>query len=466
MESYPDPAIVGKAFVKQYYTQMHRDPSQMHRFYLDQSSFVHGGSEMGSEEPVIGQKAIHDKILSLELHQVHAKIKQVDSHATLGNGIVIQVTGELSTSGHPMRAFVQTFVLAPESPKKYYVHNDIFRYQDDDLVSESETNDGPGEGENPAVLEQSPDDGDYPPAHADEAPPTSTKEGEVGYVATTTAELGGAVEGGLPEEAGDVAGGWHNVQYGDSAVLSVGDLAHNGIPAEAGDTPPQLPPSTQDFPPEPPPSHEVEVGEEGGDTNGMTTLESGETEPSKGTWASRLARGTGFSSSAVVSAPKPPPVQTQGQPRPPNTTSLSSQALPQRESRDSRVRRTEASRNAPKDSKKVSTLNPRDAPDTYQIFVGGLPSNSTEQDLRSVFADFGSIIEVRVNPKNFAFVVFDNAESVRKVITQKEQISLRSKYLNIEPKRPSAPRSGLPNRGKAGMGPTPGKPRMGKPPKR
>ena len=56
----------------------------------------------------------------------------------------LQVTGELSTGGHPMRAFVQTFVLAPETPKKYYVHNDMFRYQDDDLVSESETNDGPG----------------------------------------------------------------------------------------------------------------------------------------------------------------------------------------------------------------------------------------------------------------------------------------------------------------------------------
>ena len=55
-----------------------------------------------------------------------------------------QVTGELSIGGHPMRAFVQTFVLAPETPKKFYVHNDIFRYQDDDLVSESETNDTPG----------------------------------------------------------------------------------------------------------------------------------------------------------------------------------------------------------------------------------------------------------------------------------------------------------------------------------
>ena len=50
-----------------------------------------------------------------------------------------------------MRAFVQTFVLAPESPKKYYVHNDIFRYQDDDLISESETNEVVGGEENPVV---------------------------------------------------------------------------------------------------------------------------------------------------------------------------------------------------------------------------------------------------------------------------------------------------------------------------
>ena len=36
-------------------------------------------------------QAIHEKIKSLDLNQCHAKIKQVDSHSTLGNGIVIQV---------------------------------------------------------------------------------------------------------------------------------------------------------------------------------------------------------------------------------------------------------------------------------------------------------------------------------------------------------------------------------------
>ena len=41
------------------------------------------------------------------------------------------MSGELSNNGQPMRRFVQTFVLAPQSAKKYYVRNDIFRYQDD-----------------------------------------------------------------------------------------------------------------------------------------------------------------------------------------------------------------------------------------------------------------------------------------------------------------------------------------------
>ena len=43
----------------------------------------------------------------------------------------LQVAGELSNAGQPMRRFMQTFILAPQSPKKYYVHNDIFRYQDE-----------------------------------------------------------------------------------------------------------------------------------------------------------------------------------------------------------------------------------------------------------------------------------------------------------------------------------------------
>ena len=45
-----------------------------------------------------------------------------------------------------------------------------------------------------------------------------------------------------------------------------------------------------------------------------------------------------------------------------------------------------------------------------------------------------------MNQKNFAFVVFDGPEAVHKVIIKKDQIQLKGKHLNIEPKRPSASR--------------------------
>ena len=93
----------------------------------------------------------------------------------------------------------------------------------------------------------------------------------------------------------------------------------------------------------------------------------------------------------------------------------------------------------------------RDMPDSCQIFVGGLPGGTSEAELRELFSDFGTILEVRINQKNFAFVVFGSAEAVQKVLAKKESIQLRSKPLNIEMKRPSAPRSGGIGRGKPGI---------------
>ncbi|KAG5882906.1 hypothetical protein JTB14_020174 [Gonioctena quinquepunctata] len=149
MEAPPSPQSVGREFVRQYYTLLNKAPTHLHRFYNHQSSFVHGGLDPPNREtsPVIGQKQIHQKIQQLNFRDCHAKITQVDSQATLGNGVVVQVTGELSNAGQPMRRFTQTFVLAAQSPKKYYVHNDIFRYQDEIISDEECEADGHSEQE-------------------------------------------------------------------------------------------------------------------------------------------------------------------------------------------------------------------------------------------------------------------------------------------------------------------------------
>lgn len=52
--------------------------------------------------------------MSLQFNECHTKIRHVDAHATLNDGVVVQVLGELSNNGQPMRKFMQTFVLAPE----------------------------------------------------------------------------------------------------------------------------------------------------------------------------------------------------------------------------------------------------------------------------------------------------------------------------------------------------------------
>lgn len=103
------------------------------RFYSDDSSLIHGSLSKPGDvtDPVCGQVDINSKIMSLNFKDCHAKIRQVDSLETVGKGVVVQVTGELSNNGQPMRRFFQTFVLAPRSPTNYYVRNDIFRYQDE-----------------------------------------------------------------------------------------------------------------------------------------------------------------------------------------------------------------------------------------------------------------------------------------------------------------------------------------------
>ncbi|XP_015181642.1 PREDICTED: ras GTPase-activating protein-binding protein 2 isoform X1 [Polistes dominula] len=140
MEASPSPQSVGREFVRQYYTLLNQAPAHLHRFYNQHSSFVHGGLDSNREStPAVGQKQIHQKIQQLNFRDCHAKISQVDSQLTLENGVVVQVSGELSNAGQPMRRFTQTFVLAIQAPKKYYVHNDIFRYQDMIFPDEEET---------------------------------------------------------------------------------------------------------------------------------------------------------------------------------------------------------------------------------------------------------------------------------------------------------------------------------------
>ncbi|CAO2624086.1 Ras GTPase-activating protein-binding protein 1 [Lemmus lemmus] len=71
--------------------------------------------------------------MSQSFTNYHTKFCHVDAHAALNEGVVVQVIGLLSNNNQDLRRFMQTFVLAPGGSvaNKFYVHNDIFRYQDE-----------------------------------------------------------------------------------------------------------------------------------------------------------------------------------------------------------------------------------------------------------------------------------------------------------------------------------------------
>ncbi|KAK8317180.1 hypothetical protein V6Z11_A13G090700 [Gossypium hirsutum] len=117
MQSDPsasDPQGIGNAFVKQYYTVLHNDPSHAYKFYLDLSVLSRPGTD-GAMKSVTTLKA---------------EISFADAQFSLANGVIVLVTGSLIGKDDVRRKFTQSFFLAPQEGG-YYVLNDVFRYVDD-----------------------------------------------------------------------------------------------------------------------------------------------------------------------------------------------------------------------------------------------------------------------------------------------------------------------------------------------
>ncbi|XP_057183710.1 heterogeneous nuclear ribonucleoprotein D0 isoform X2 [Triplophysa rosa] len=83
--------------------------------------------------------------------------------------------------------------------------------------------------------------------------------------------------------------------------------------------------------------------------------------------------------------------------------------------------------------------------DEGKLFVGGLSWDTTKKDLKDYFTKFGEVVDctLKLDPltgrsRGFGFVLFKDAESVEKVITQKEH-KLNGKV--IDPKRAKAMKS-------------------------
>ncbi|XP_044047629.1 ras GTPase-activating protein-binding protein 2 isoform X3 [Siniperca chuatsi] len=414
----PSPLLVGREFVRQYYTLLNKAPDFLHRFYGRNSSYVHGGLDPSGKlaEAVYGQAEIHKKVMSLQFSECHTKIRHVDAHATLSDGVVVQVLGELSNNGQPMRKFMQTFVLAPEGSvaNKFYVHNDIFRYEDEvfgdseaelDEESEEEVEEEQEERQpSPEPLQESPNSTTYYETH----PVTNGVEEPMEEPAPEPEpepEPEPKVEEIKPEA--------------DEKVLEeMEEKAPSPVPVES-------PPNTQ----EPP------------KTSSWASVTSKNLPPT-GTVAS-----SGISPHVVKAPSSQPRVETK-----PET-----QTAPLRP-RDQRTRDRPAfiprgprpGGRGDADSGDMDSRRIVRYPDSHQLFVGNLPHDIDESELKEFFMTYGNVVELRINTKgvggklpNFGFVVFDDSDPVQRILGAKVEgpIMFRGEVrLNVEEKKTRAVR--------------------------
>ncbi|CAF3416143.1 unnamed protein product [Rotaria sp. Silwood1] len=415
VQTNPSPFDVGRAFVHQYYTLLHQAPDLLHRFYSTDSTFIHGGVDRpGSTERIaVGPVEIARRISELNLRDCHAKIRQVDSHPTIGNGVVVQVTGELSNNGHPMRRFMQTFVLAPRQPKKYYVQNDIFRYQDevfDDGSDEDDRSSSQNYGDMDKV------------SNADSSAAITQQP----LLATATSR-------DTPEEE-------QQEQQQQQQPLPPRDV-NNQQQVLLNQTVQQQEPPLNGL-------------DESTGYNGQQEIVQENQQQTKqiipeGTSYAGIAKlhsATGsisnINSTGSISMPPPQPTNTNR-----STTIKSASNRTNNQPRGNNNYYPQSNRgnqwtgNNQQDPSpgRRSGSNMATVPNEQQVFVGSLPLDFTREDLIKCFSQYGHVRDAKLqtpihdNKKNFGFVCFDDPEVASEVVKM-EHITYNNHRLNVEPK--------------------------------
>ncbi|XP_004073663.1 ras GTPase-activating protein-binding protein 1 [Oryzias latipes] len=421
----PSAQLVGREFVRQYYTLLNQAPDYLHRFYGKNSSYVHGGVDGNGKplEPVYGQSEIHKRVMALSFRDCHTKIRHVDAHATLNEGVVVQVMGELSNNLQPMRKFMQTFVLAPEGtvPNKFYVHNDVFRYQDEVFAdSDSEV---PEESED-EDLERAPS-------------PDTTEEPAPFYDPTACSE---------PTAPGDdeEVGASPEPEVEKDLEAPEAETAHDSrTETHSDDEQTEKRPSTPAAPTTEPVSAPAEPAPSAPEENRPFSWAS---VTSKNLPPSGAIAVSGISPHVVKVAPAAP-VRTEVKPESQTTQ------RPQREQRprEQRPGGPPPTHRGPRPAREGEQGEPEGRrivryPDAHQLFVGNVPHDVDKNELKEFFEQYGAVLELRINSggklPNFGFVVFDDSEPVQKILNNKP-IKFRGDIrLNVEEKKTRSAREG------------------------
>jgi len=84
-----------------------------------------------------------------------------------------------------------------------------------------------------------------------------------------------------------------------------------------------------------------------------------------------------------------------------------------------------------------------------KIYVGGLPFTTTEQNLTSIFTEYGEVSDAKIimdretgKSKGFGFITMADDEAARKAIADLEGAELNGRTIHVNEARPEGARTG------------------------
>ncbi|CAF0793480.1 unnamed protein product [Didymodactylos carnosus] len=519
------PQQIGRAFVIQYYRLLHECPNLLHRFYSNTSTFMHevdndeekdtnGNGDIkgkksvlnknnhnntnvnksSSSSVVIGIDNIQQRIEELGFKNRHVKIRQVDCHSTILQSVVVQVCGEISSSSSnqgeqtKMKRFVQTFVLVPQSKTKYYVHNDIFRYQD------------PNQQDTTTIVSSTmpilavtvpsinstsliPDDqGTYPADYHSLIPPgfdvpasstnflfsTAGTDSSTGTTSTTTVQKkeieqpqSGSDSGKPTTTNNDEQLSYGNFSTNDANSWSQTPQYDNNyfFAKQPQQQPSDFPQSTNKEILTQPSSAQTRqfstattINEKSQPEQQEKTTESSSTLPVKKQpqqpKSYRDAIAVQPSSSSTVINQKPHQQIEQQQTISSNVKNNQSETpATAKPTAKASSNNTDNYNGSYRNNRMVNSYNddsgyyPHGYTDDQEIFVGNLSFHATSDEVREYLSTYGQIISCRIGntgsqprSSNFAFVVCDTIDTAKRILDDKENLQ-QTKKINVEAKR-------------------------------
>uniref|UniRef100_A0A3Q3EHZ1 GTPase activating protein (SH3 domain) binding protein 1 n=1 Tax=Labrus bergylta TaxID=56723 RepID=A0A3Q3EHZ1_9LABR len=366
---------------------------EMHKSDNPESHIIHPG---WSNVNFFISQEIHKRVMALSFRDCHT-----NRHGTWRAWWCM---GELSNNMQPMRKFMQTFVLAPEGTvaNKFYVHNDVFRYQDEVF------------------------------ADSDSEPPEDVfclfvkQHKETGLCVTVSCFFPSSSEPTVPgdEEEAAAASPEPEPEVEKEVEAAVVELKQESMietQTDSNTTDDQTEKSPAAAPP---------------------TVEPVTMPPFS--WASVTSKNLPPSGAVPVSG-MPPHVVKAIPTAPRVEVKPESQTATQRPQRDQRPREQRPGGPPPvhrgprpgthvcsethlttfREGEQGESEGRRVVryPDAHQLFVGNVPHDVDRAELKEFFEQYGTVLELRINSggklPNFGFVVFDDSEPVQKILSNR-----------------------------------------------